>query len=171
MDSYKKLVQDSFDIFSEAEFNNFSINRLSPQDALEDYSAIISNLHQITGIFGPKNSWPQSSLSLSDNISDLEWHYIEFQERHSFAYVIKNSYKKYMGCFYIYPSYDPNFEVMCFIWLCREESIFDDIIFKTLKKWVISNWPFKSIVFPGRDISWIDLSENLIDIYADYYIF
>ena len=57
-----------------------------------------------------------------------------------------------LGCCYIYPSNNPEYDVQAFYWIRQENlsSGLENRLGKIFKRWLESDWPFKSIEFPGR---------------------
>ena len=77
----------------------FELTPLSPAEVEEDYEAVMASATVLKEV---SNDWP-AGLTLEDNAIDLAWHYREFTERRSFAWIIRDKAGTYLGCAYIYP--------------------------------------------------------------------
>ena len=153
------LAKD-FEVPQKFETNRFRLRMLQVSDLVKDYDAVMSSVQhlQTTKPFGPNEKWPQD-LTIEQNLIDLSRHQKEFQTRSSFAYTLLNlEESKCLGCIYIDPSSNPNYEAMIFLWVRQSEipNGLDQHLFESIKKWMDEKWPFKSIAYPGRDISWED---------------
>lgn len=80
--------------------NGYHLDILTGADVQEDFDAVTGSQKVIQGIFGPV--WPDG-LTLEDNLIDLHWHYREFTEKRSFAWVIRDRARCYLGCAYLHP--------------------------------------------------------------------
>jgi len=80
-------------------------------------------------------------------------------KRSSFAYtVVSLDESQVLGCLYIDPTKKSDFDSEIYMWVRQSELAngLDSILFNTVKQWVKEEWPFKSIAFPGREITWIE---------------
>ncbi len=94
-------------------------------------------------------------MSLEENRIDLQQHALEFKSRQAFAYtVLTLSKEKCIGCVYIEPSPVSEFDCEVYLWVRESEYALDQVLYTNIRNWLISSWPFKSIAFPGREISW-----------------
>ena len=61
-----------------------------------------------------------------------------------------------LGCMYIYPSDNPNYDAVIIMWVRKSEIAngLDKILFSSVKKWIHEKWPFKKVAYPGREVSW-----------------
>jgi hypothetical protein len=48
-------------------------------------------------------TWPSEPVTEEFNFVDLVWHELEFRERDSLTYVLRDSAGGYLGCCYLYP--------------------------------------------------------------------
>ncbi|MDF1728626.1 MAG: hypothetical protein P1U53_12845 [Sulfitobacter sp.] len=78
----------------------YHLTILTPADVEEDFEAVSGSEAVLRGIFGP--TWP-AGLTLEDNLTDLHWHYREFTEKRSFAWIIRDRDGAYLGCAYLNP--------------------------------------------------------------------
>jgi hypothetical protein len=91
------------------------------------------------------------------DLIDLGWHQKEFQTRRSFAYtVVTPSESHVIGCVYIDPTRRSGFDAEVFLWARQSELAggLEARLYRTVQEWIQTDWPFKSVAFPGRDIDW-----------------
>ena len=151
----KEFVPKDFVIPKSLKSNLFLLEVLSPEVAEIDYDAVMSSRVRLRSVFGKSTEWPSDNLSLEDNINDLEKHKKEFEERVAFAYTVLDlSRENCLGCVYIDPGKKSNFDCEIYLWVRDSHINLDSELYNTVKFWIESNWPFKQIVFPGREISW-----------------
>ena len=115
-----KLIPDDFKIPEQLETNKFRLRMLTINDVVKDYDAVMTSIDHLqkTRPFGPDNKWPTKELSLEQNLIDLGWHQKEFQKRTSFAYTVMNlDESKCLGCVYIYPSSNSEYDAMVIMWV------------------------------------------------------
>jgi hypothetical protein len=151
------LVPDDFDIPKVLETDKFRLRMLKLTDAVKDYDAVMTSIDHLQGIFGPRSKWPSKNLTLEQNLIDLGWHQKEFQIRSSFAYTVMNlDETQCLGCVYIYQSNKEDFDAEIYMWVRKSayNEGLDSILYKTVKKWISENWPFKKVAYPGREIDW-----------------
>ncbi|MDF1698572.1 MAG: hypothetical protein P1U56_22160 [Saprospiraceae bacterium] len=154
----KPFLPIDFEVPQELETNRLRLRMLKVSDVVKDYDAVMSSVEhlQTTIPFGPNHNWPQG-LTIEQNLIDLGWHQKEFQRRSSFAYTVMNlEESKCLGCIYIDPSTNPNYEAMVVLWVRQSEieNGLDPHLFESVKEWISEKWPFKKIAYPGREISW-----------------
>lgn len=136
---------------------DFKIKKLSTAMVEKDYEAVMSSLDRLKGIFGPyEPAWPPPTLTLEEDYADLKWHEEEFNKRTSFAYTVLDSTESAcLGCVYIFPSPNINYEAMVFLWTINNQNHeLDQKLYQTVKGWLNSSWPFHSVAYPGREIAW-----------------
>lgn len=155
------LVPDSFDVPEVFETGDFRIRKLTIHDAFKDYEAVMTSydhLHQTFSyarqhsVFG--KGWPYRDLTLTDDIVDLGWHQAEFNKRSSFTYtVVTPDESRCIGCLYILPGETTGAQAEVYMWVSESEykKGLDPVLFSTVKNWIKEGWPFKSVVYPGRE--------------------
>jgi hypothetical protein len=153
-----EFLPKGFEVPQQLETNRLRLRMLKISDVVKDYEAVMSSIEylQKTKPFGPNQKWP-IGLTLEQNLIDLGWHQKEFQMRSSFAYTVMNiGETQCLGCVYIEPSTITNYDAMIYHWVRQNqvESGLDDHLFEVVKKWMVEKWPFKKVVYPGRDIGW-----------------
>ncbi len=156
--SKKQFVPKDFQVPQLLETSRMRLRMLKVSDVVKDYDAVMSSVEylQKTQTFGLNQKWPKG-LTLEQNLIDLGWHQKEFQMRSTFAYTVMNpDESQCLGCIYIEPSSNPNYEAMVFLWVRQSEvaSGLDAHLSETVKKWIIEKWCFKTVAYPGREISW-----------------
>ena len=141
------------------ETDRFRLRMLTIQDVKLDYDAVMTSIEHLqkTKPFGPNHKWPTKELSYEQDLIDLGWHQKEFQRKTSFAYTVMNlDETECLGCMYIYPSDNPNFDAIVIMWVRQSEVAngLDEILFSSVKKWIQDKWPFKKVAYPGRAVNW-----------------
>ena len=155
----KKFIPTDFKIPEVLETDRFRLRMLTVNDVKLDYDAVMTSIEHLqeTQPFGPNHKWPTKDLSYEQDLIDLGWHQKEFQRRTSFAYTMMNlDETECLGCMYIYPSDNPNYDAIVIMWVRQSEVAngLDEILFSSVKKWIQDKWPFKKVAYPGRDVSW-----------------
>lgn len=155
----KKFIPTDFKIPEVFETDRFRLRMLTVNDVKLDYDAVMTSIEHLqkTKPFGPNHKWPTKDLSYEQDLSDLGWHQKEFQKRSSFAFTLINlDETECLGCMYIYPSNNPNYDAIIMMWVRQSEVAngLDEILFSSVKKWIQNKWPFKKVAYPDRDVSW-----------------
>jgi len=143
--------------FVPAEFNvptafqgpGFSLEPLAPKHNERDYHAWTSSMnhiHQTPGMQG--REWPHE-MSLSENLSDLEMHWKEFQERTAFTYSILDK-EEVIGCVYIYPDEETDADAHVRSWVCESRAALDVVVWRSLSDWLLADWPFTKLRYAER---------------------
>jgi hypothetical protein len=155
----KKFILADFKIPEILETDRFRLRMLSIKDVKLDYDAVMTSIKHLqkTKPFGPNHLWPTESLSYEQDLIDLGWHQKEFQRKTSFTYTVMNLEEtKCLGCVYVYPSNNSNYDAIVIMWVRQSEVIngLDEILFYSVKKWIQDKWPFDKVAYPGRNVSW-----------------
>jgi len=150
----RPIVKDDFKVPEELVTKNFILKPLTTNYLDSDYEAVMKSENHLYKLMDD-SEWPKK-MTLSENLADLGWHEVEFSLRHSFAYTVLSSQNKeeVIGCCYIYPSDNPDFEVQAYYWI-RQDLLSGGLeieLGNTFKTWIEKKWPFKKIEFPRRDI-------------------
>lgn len=151
------LVPDGFSIPSSLVTEEFRLRMLTVNDVVKDYDAVMSSVEHLKGVFGPKSTWPSPELTLEQDLIDLGWHQKEFQNRSSFAYTVMSlGETRCLGCVYIYPAAPADYDAQVILWARQSElaSGLEDRLLLAVKDWMITDWPFEKVGFPGKEISW-----------------
>lgn len=148
------FVPTQFQVPPTLETPEFRLRMLTVNDLVKDYDAVMTSVAHCKTIWGGK--WPEG-LTLEQNLIDLGWHQKEFQTRRSFAYtVVHPSESKVLGCAYIEPTRKHGYDAEVYLWARQSELAggLEDWLYTAISTWIASDWPFKSVAFPGRSISW-----------------
>ena len=149
----RSITPNGFDAPIEYITKKFVLRPLTIDYVDEDYEVVMSSVDHLYKLMD-NSEWPKG-LTLEGNLIDLGWHQREFTLGHSFAYtVLSPEINKIIGCCYIYPSANPQYEVQVFYWI-KENLLKDGLESElgiTIKSWLEESWPFKRIDFPGRNI-------------------
>lgn len=149
-----KIVPDNFKIPEKLETDKFRLRMLTVNDVVKDYEAVMTSIDHLRGVFGERSTWPSKALTLEQDLIDLGWHQKEFQRRTSFAYTVMNLEEtQCLGCMYIFPADESNFEVEVYMWVRQSafEDGLDPLLEKAVKEWIRNDWPFTKVSYPGRD--------------------
>ena len=99
-----------------------------------DFEAVVASRSKLKHLFGPEDDWPPGDLTRTRNEADLAWHAKEFELGKSFASM--------------------SHEVEAYLWthinLDKEVA---ELIEHEVIDWLDREWPFESIAWPGRFIS------------------
>jgi len=135
----KKFIPTDVKIPEVLETDRFRLRMLTVKDVKLDYDAVMASIEHLqkTKPFGPNHKWPTKDLSYEQDLIDLGWHQKEFQRRTSFAYTMMNlDETECLGCLYIYPSDNPNYDAVIMMWVRQSEVAngLDEILFSSVKK-------------------------------------
>lgn len=150
----KPFVPADFVTPEKLETDKFRLRMLTVNDVVKDYDAVMTSVEHLQGVFGERSKWPSHDLTLEQDLIDLGWHQKEFQQRSSFAYTVMNlDESQCLGCMYIFPSSQDDYEADVFCWVRKSEydKGLDAELFDAVKTWVEERWPFQKVRFPGRD--------------------
>jgi hypothetical protein len=149
------FVPKDFKVPAGFETPDFRVRMLAISDVVKDYDAVMTSLQRLQKVFSPTGRWPQG-LTLEQDLVDLGWHHKEFQMRRSFAYTVMSLDEAVcLGCLYIEPTKLPGYEaeVHCWVRTSHAEAL-DQPLYQALRDWVGSHWPFKTVAYPGRALTW-----------------
>lgn len=149
----KRLIPEGFEVPAKLETREFRLRMLTVHDVVKDYDAVITSAEHLHGLFGTGSNWPRN-LTLEQNLIDLGWHQKEFQKKSSFAYTVTTLDEACcLGCVYIYPGQTADQDAEVFLWARQSElaSGLEERLFSAVKNWIAEDWPFKSVVYPGRN--------------------
>lgn len=148
----KPFVPDDFIIPAVHETGRFRLRMLSVDDVEKDYEAVMETQAYFHGL---GRTWPRDGFTLAENLADLEMHQREFLAREAFAYtVVAPDESAVLGCLYINPPREgENADARVWLWARQSEQDkgLDPILFAEVKRWLAAEWPFETVVFPGRD--------------------
>ena len=129
---------------------------LTVNDVVKDYDAVMSSIEHLQEMF-PLSRWPSKELTFEQDLIDLGGHQREFQMRSSFAYtVVSLNENQVVGCLYINPTSKGDYDARVHMWVRTSvlNNGLDTILFDSVKQWILNDWPFKNVAYPGREINW-----------------
>jgi hypothetical protein len=148
----RPIVPADFIVPARLETPTFTLRPLTVHDLVRDYDAVMSSAAELKSLMHNGSAWPDG-LTLEQNLIDLGWHQKEFALRHSFAYTVASlDGARCLGCCYIYPPSDPEFDAEGVYW-ARQSRIGDpaDVeLGDAFRGWLARDWPFRRVAFPGR---------------------
>ncbi len=153
----QEFVPADFSVPRLHETDDFRIRPLTVNDLIKDYDAVMTSLQHLRGVFGPESPWPTDTMSLTRNSADLSRHQDEFQRRSSFTYAVMSPDEELeLGCIYLFPSKKREYDAVAYYWVRASayEQGLEPLLGQVLDEWLTDTWPFKSVAFPGRGISW-----------------
>jgi len=154
----KPFVPKDFKIPDTLENQHLRIRMLTVNDVVKDYDAVMTSIDHLKEMY-PISSWPSEDLTFEQDLIDLGWHQKEFQMRSSFAYtVVSPDESEVIGCLYINPTTKGNYDARITMWIRTSmlDKGLDTILFNSVKEWIVKDWPFKKVAYPGREIAWED---------------
>jgi len=152
------MVPDDFTVPPGLETDRMRLRMLTIHDAVKDFDAVMTSHDRLKTVFRPGSEWP-TGLTLEQNILDLAWHQVEFQQRTSFCYtVMAPDEARALGCIYMYPADRLGFDAEITMWVREDEAEtgLDAHLFEVVKAWVARDWPMQNPAYVGRDVSWED---------------
>ena len=154
------FVPDDFVVPRRIEQANYILRPLTTDDVENDYAAVMSSRESLRHIFHENDAeWPADTMTLQDNYRDLKRHQEDFQQRRGFTYTMETpDGRRCLGCLYIYPCRRGRYDAQVHYWVRDREKArgLEEELGAFLRRWLNEAWPFKSPVFPGRDLSWED---------------
>ncbi|MBT9312986.1 GNAT family N-acetyltransferase [Leptothoe kymatousa] len=150
------FIPSDFEVPAVLETAEYRLRMLTVNDVVKDFEAVVTSADHLKGIFPPPSHWPDG-LTLEQDLIDLGWHQKEFQRRTSFAYTMMSlDESRCLGCVYFYPSDRPDYDAYALLWVRQSElaSGLEERLLADVKRWLAEAWPFESVGFPGRDITW-----------------
>jgi len=160
------MVPPTFEPPERVVTDRFVIRPLLYSDAEPDYDAWSTSIEHLQGAFGPESDWPTADMTLEKNVIDLGWYQREHESGASFTFtVFDTDDRRCLGCIYLSPARKQGYDAEAYYWVRASEvaSGLDDALGDFVRNWVPAAWPFRSVLFPGRDIDWqtyLGLPEN-----------
>jgi hypothetical protein len=146
------FVPPDFVVPRRLETAQFVLEPLGPQHNDADYAAWSTSIEHIHGTPGWEDStWPRS-MTLDENRADLERHASDFENRTGFTYtVLSPEGGDVIGCVYIYPSKKEAVDAEVHSWVRASDADLDPLLWRAVRTWLDSDWPFESIDYAPRD--------------------
>ncbi|RAY15972.1 GNAT family N-acetyltransferase [Actinomadura craniellae] len=153
------FLPEDFDVPTLVAGPSFRIRPLTVHDVVKDYDAVMSTREMLWEQFGERFGWPGVDLTLEQALIDIAWLQKEGQLRRSFTYaVLSVDEERMIGRIQILPPRQSGVDAGVLFWMRRDVTgtALADELTDFVEEWAISAWPFKTICFPGRDLSWSD---------------
>jgi len=151
------FIPDNFKIPTHLSNEQFHFEVLDPAFCVLDYEAVMSSKERLHHVFSQDDNWPEDDMSFESNRNDLIMHAADFNARKAFAYAVLNLEKDaYIGCVYINPTEQENYDCEVYLWVKDSELLLDKFLFQSVENWLQEEWPFRRRAYPGRTISWED---------------
>ena len=145
------FVPPDFDVPLGLETADFVLEPLGPERNEPDYDAWTSSMAHIASTPGyPDGSWPRE-MTRDENRADLERHARDFRTRKGFTYtVLDPAGRDVIGCVYIYPVSDSNYDACALSWVRASHAHLDTPLWRAVSEWLESDWPFADVKYAPR---------------------
>ncbi len=152
--THPPVLADGFEVPQPPASPDFVVEPLGPEHNESDYRAWQSSVDHIRATPGfAGRSWPDPDLTLDDNHRDLVRHRRDYDRRVGFTYtVLDPADREVIGCVYVYP-YGEEGAMWARCWVTSSRADLDGALHRYMAGWLAADWPFRSVVFPGRDSS------------------
>ena len=150
-----------FEVPAQLETARFRLRTITIHDVVKDYDAVMSSIDHLWAMFGDQWGWPTAELTLEQDLIDLGWHQKEFQLRSSFDYAVMSlDERRLLGCVYVDPPTVTGYDAEIYLWVRTDEleNGLDELLYATVKRWIAEEWPFDKVIYPGREMSWIEFN-------------
>jgi hypothetical protein len=146
-----EFVPPDFDVPLGFETSEFVLEPLGPEHNELDYDAWTSSMEHIAATPGfPDGSWPRE-MTRDENRGDLQRHADDFRTRKGFTYtVLDPASRDVIGCVYIYPAPDSDFDACALSWVRESRAHLDAPLWRAVSEWLDSDWPFASVEYAPR---------------------
>lgn len=134
-----------------------AITRADLQDDVRGINASLALIRQTRG-----GAWPSEPVTEEFNFVDLVWHELEFRERTSFTYVLRDSDGGYLGCCYLYPMgrrtplteelLRHDVDVSWWVTPSAYKAGFYAKTYRALRHWLAADYPFWNGHFSNREL-------------------
>jgi hypothetical protein len=146
-----EFVPRDFDVPRRLEAPQFALEPLGPEHNDQDYDAWTSSREHIHATPGwEDSSWPRE-MTLDENRADLQRHADDFRNRTGFTYtVLDPASRDVIGCVYIYPRPDGNYDARTLSWVRESHAELDGPLWREVSEWLASTWPFSNVEYAPR---------------------
>jgi hypothetical protein len=133
------------------ETDELVLEPLGPEHNEQDYDAWTSSMEQIAATPGFRDgSWPHE-MTLDENRADLQRHADDFRSRRGFTYtVLEPASRAVIGCVYIYPSRDGDYDATVLSWVRASHIHLDAPLWRAVSDWLASDRPFGNVRYAPR---------------------
>jgi len=139
------LVPADFAVPTRFATGAFVLEALGPEHNERDHAAWSSSIEHIRatpGFVGAR--WPHT-MTLEENLADLERHRAEFDERSAFAYsVLDPTTSDVVGCVYVDPAPSGDGAVVR-SWVRESQAELDAPLREAVVSWLEREWPLASV--------------------------
>jgi hypothetical protein len=145
------FVPPDFEVPLGIEMSEFVLEPLGPQHSDQDFDAWTSSMQHIAATPGfPWGSWPRE-MTQDENRGDLERHAEDFCTRRGFTYtVLDPASRDVIGCVYIYPARDTEYDARALSWVRQSHAHLDTPLWQAVSEWLASDWPFANVQYAPR---------------------
>ncbi|MEX2301947.1 MAG: hypothetical protein WD733_13480 [Bryobacterales bacterium] len=153
------FIPQDFEPPVSAEGDGFILKPLGPDVMQADYDAYMSSIEHLQKTFTRTDKWPREGLTIDDAAEDMANEKRRFDARESFAYaVLTVDGSRERGCVYVRPAGKPGYDAAVQLWVTKAEfdDGFDELLYSWTIEWIDSEWPFETVAYPGRNISWAE---------------
>lgn len=137
----------------------FRIRPITVHDAVKNYDAVMSTRDRLWEQYGEMSGWPGPDHTLEEALIDVAWRQKEAVLRRSFHYAVLNTDESsFLGAVYVEPARRLGADAEIAYWVRDSEagSRLEMEIEEFVREWAVGAWPFKTVRFPGRDITWAE---------------
>lgn len=130
---------------------SFRLRPLGPEHNESDYAAWTSSMDHIHETPGWETSeWPRS-MTIDENLADLERHARDFEAGEGFTYTVLSPVSDdVIGCVYIYPAKD-GAGARVLSWVRERDAQLDGPLYRAVSDWLARDWPFPQTAYDPRE--------------------
>jgi len=149
------FVPDDFEPPRSLVLPDLVLEPLGPQHNERDHAAWMSSIAHIKATPGfaeaaRTDPWPRS-MTLAENLQDLEGHAADFDARRGFTYSVLGPVDgDVIGCLYLYPSTDGVHDVRVLSWVRASRPELDVVVWRSVTDWLSTDWPFTNPDYDPR---------------------
>lgn len=163
-----KFVPEGFKAPFQVEMPFFTLRKLTVDEVVKDYAAVMSSRESLRRIFYESDTWPSDDMTLEENYNDLLVHQEEFDNNEGFAYtIVTPDDSRCIGCFYLFPFAFDAFDSKVYYWFVDDVAETLTSPFQAfIEKWIPETFGHEKIIYPGRSISHRDYEQMVIELKA-----
>ena len=148
------FVPESFAVPAGMSTESFRLVPLGPEHNAADHAAWMSSIEHIRATPGfADHDWPPpEGMTLAANLSDMEAHAREFEDRTGFTYtVLEPDGDDVLGCVYIRPARDAEHDADVRSWVRASDAELDAPLHAAVARWLAERWPFERPDYAARN--------------------
>jgi hypothetical protein len=155
----KLLLPPGFTAPVRLAYDDLVATPLSRDDLHEDVRGINASVSLIKQTRG---GWPTEPVTEEFDFVDLVWHECEFREGFSFAYVVYDTDRDYLGCCYLYPMgrrteltqelLGHDVDVSWWVTTDAYERGYYEKLYRALGHWLAEQFPFDAPYYSNAEI-------------------